>query len=184
MLFPQVARGTAFSLHEGELDPPRGWISTRRGREVLAAEGVFDHPPLADWKERSYAPAPLLRLQAAPMEEYIAELVTVLLPFAGAEEPELSVELGGAIREDGVRTGPAWARLRYADGSTDELVWTPELQAPLFEHGALATDASLLHLHRDAGGALQSGTALDGSWCEGDGAEQITVVGNLEGERV
>ena len=170
-LFPKLAEGMTLSLHEGETDPFRGWITTRRkARADLRRAGVFDHPPLSEWVHRTYAPAPQVCAVADPMRGFGDGIVSVFVPFEGAEAPEVTAQVEGEIAaEFAHRTGGALT-LHWGDGSSDALHWTASLAQPLFicdDGGTSAsTDGCVLHIRRDAQGGILTSQALDDTYCE------------------
>jgi hypothetical protein len=173
-LFPKLAEGMTLSLHEGETDPFRGWITTRRkARADLRRAGVFDHPPLSEWGHRTSAPAPQIRGLADPMRGFGDGIVSVFVPFEGAETPTVTAEVKGEITaEFAHRTGGALT-LNWGDGSSDALHWTASLAQPLFtcdDGGTTAsTDGCVLHIRRDAHGRVLAAQALDGTYCDVSG---------------
>lgn len=136
MLFPLVEPAMTLSVHAGEQDPPRGW---------LPGTG-------------SFVPAPQITLYREKMEARYAELVTVLIPFAG-EAPVVSA---AARKTDGQR--PASLTLRWGDGSVDELWWTYRGIIMLGQTGEYETDGGLLHLQRDAAGTVTRACAVEATY--------------------
>ncbi len=124
----------------------------------------------------AYCPTPQICGVAAPMQGFGAGLVSVFVPFGSGEDaPAITTELSGSISEEHPVRNEGDLTLHWGDGSVDRLIWADGLEVPLFRHGEFATDAALLHLRYDDAGTLQTGTALDGSWCEGPGAEKVTL---------
>ncbi|MFB3890729.1 MAG: heparinase II/III family protein [Phycisphaerae bacterium] len=126
------------------------------GMEMAVLEGQ-DHPP-AGWMRGAdgYVPAPQLRLSAARHAAPQADLVTVLVPFAGRAVPQVAAE--AQATGDG---RPGRLVLRWADGQTDTVVWTRRLESAIDQYEGIATDASLLHLARCGDGKLIRGIAID-----------------------
>ena len=104
LLFPLAPEGARMSLHQGEKDPPRGWLPGEKG----------------------YVAAPQLCLKVAPAPA-VSHWVTVLAPFRGSRAPELEAE---ADMADSGRLVLRWAggetdtvlwlsRLARALGSAD-----------------------------------------------------------------
>jgi len=136
MLFPLTWPEMTLSLHAGEMNPPRGW---------LPGKG-------------QYLPAPQLTLSCEKMEGHYAELVTVLLPFAG-ETPRVTA---AARKTDGQH--PASLTLTWDDGTVDELWWTYRGIIMLGTIGEYETDGGLLHLRRDAAGKVVQGCAAEATY--------------------
>ncbi len=136
LLFPQVAPGMHLTVHTGETDQPRGW---------LQGDGAF-------------VPSPQLCLSTPVLEPLNAMLLTVLVPFRGPDAP--AVEAEAAIDDIGVQT----LRLRWADGTVDELFATPRLESAISSIDAITTDAALVLLHRNAAGAVTGGLVVDGTY--------------------
>lgn len=169
-LFPKLAQGMRISVHEGETDPFRGWITTRlKSRADLRRAGVFDQPPLSEWVNRSYGPAPQICAIADPMHGFGEALVSVFVPFTGDTAPELVATVSGEVNHEFAQRTGGHLELRWAGGGTDSLHWTSSLAQPLFRttdaQGDYETDGALLHLHRDADGTLTQKTVLDATYC-------------------
>lgn len=171
--FAKLADGMELSLHEGETDPVRGWITTRgKATADLRRAGVFDTPLGVKWKNRSYLPAPQVAGIAAPMQGFGEGLVSVFVPFQGETAPRVTTELTGPITNDFAAKTAGQLTLTWADGSCDFLAWSDGLAFPLFrvadEFGAYDTDACLLHIQRDAVGKCIEHEALDATYCQID----------------
>lgn len=69
-LFPLVPEGTVMSLHEGQTDPPRGWLAGERG----------------------YVPAPQLCLSVESEPGWL-DFATVFVPYRGKEAPDISASV-------------------------------------------------------------------------------------------
>ncbi len=169
-LFPKIAQGMRLSVREGETEPLRGWITTRlKARSDLRRAGVFNQPPLSEWVNRSYGPAPQICAVADPMQGFGEALVSVFVPFDGDTAPELVATVGGEVNSEFAQRTGGQLELRWPDGKTDSLHWTSSLAQPLFRtmdtHGDYETDGALLHLHREADGTLNKSTVLDGTYC-------------------
>jgi hypothetical protein len=128
--------GLALTVHEGESDPPRGW---------LQGDGA-------------YLTAPQLCL-SGPMPWPGTQLITVLVPFASPEPP--AVGIAAAEEEDGLQT----LRLDWPDGSRDLIVATPRLATAIGPRSDVATDAALAVIHTAPDGAV-SGLAVDATYLE------------------
>ena len=148
MLFPVLPEGWSAAVHTGETNPPRGFVSS------LRVEHGEDIPNSGD-----PIPAPQLCLSLAPMRGPRAEFVSVLVPFRGSAAPGVRAEGRAATL---VRPGSL--RLSWADGRTDEWVWSYRLDLGLGLFGRFDTDAALMHIARDASGA-EHGLAADATYC-------------------
>jgi hypothetical protein len=137
LLFPLTIPAMTLTVHEGETNPPRGW---------LQGDGAF-------------IPAPQLCLSTPHMEPLNAYLLTVLIPFRGPDAPAVTAE---ASLDDA--TGLHTLRLAWEDGSTDELFATPRLESAIPCRDDLDTDAALIHLQRNPAGNLVRGLAVDATY--------------------
>ncbi|MFP4176875.1 MAG: heparinase II/III family protein [Candidatus Brocadiia bacterium] len=166
MLFPRLADNMTLSVKKGQMDPFRGWIGTgREARPMLEEAGVFDDPELAEWKGRSYAPAPQVCAVAEPMNGYNDTMVTVLVPFEGQNAPGLEVD---SVNCDALSSGTVGGNitLQWEDGTRDTVVWTPELKTGIGEYKDVLTDGCVLHTRQSAEGEIVRGTTLDATFCE------------------
>lgn len=136
MLFPLAWPEMTLSVHAGERDPLRGWLPVAGG----------------------FVPAPQVTLSCAPMPGQYAELITVLLPFAG-EVPRVTAH---ATKTDGQR--PAVLTLEWADGTRDELWHSYRGLIMLGETAGYRTDGGLLYLRRDARGVVVRGCAAEATY--------------------
>ncbi len=141
MLFALTPPDVEFRLHEGEADPCLGWIADEQDRPV---------------------PAPLVQAVLPRRDPWRTDLVTVLIPFRGAHAP------GVAVTE---QTDPAACvcgrvMLRWDDGGSDTVLWTPRLAAALAGAGAVRTDAALVHIRTDADGATASALVYEGTYLD------------------
>lgn len=147
---------------------------------------MFDTPPGSEWCDRTYMPAPQVVGIAAPMQGFSESIVSVFMPFQGQDAPVLKSAISGPVASENPQGAAGRLVLDWADGSRDELAWVDTLAFPLFRVEAgtesCETDACVLHVHRDADGTLQAGTALDGSYCrfeqaaDNAAAERIAMV--------
>ncbi|OPZ81339.1 MAG: Heparinase II/III-like protein [bacterium ADurb.Bin429] len=153
LLFPLLIPAMTLTVHEGEHDPPRGW---------LQGDGVF-------------VPAPQLCLSTPEMEPLNAFLLTVLIPFRGPDAPGVT-----AVASLDEATALQYLRLDWADGSADELYATPRLEQAIGQYGELDTDAALLHLQRDAAGRVTRGLVVDGTYARPFSAEEKVEMGVWE----
>jgi hypothetical protein len=135
LLFPLKPDGVALSVHEGEKDPLRGW---------LPGEGEA-------------VPAPQLCQLLDPVRAGWTDLATVLVPFPGPNAPALTAE-GSSAR------GVNRVTLRWPDGSRDDLWWMGSLGRAIEPQEEFETDASLVHVTKDADGRLVRGLVVDGTF--------------------
>jgi hypothetical protein len=143
MHFPLMPSGTTMSMHCGERDPMRGWLPTEWGRRCT--------------------PAPMVRLETREYDPWTAHFAAVLVPFAGTETPRLTAVATQPDMGFGGR-GAGKLELKWADGSSDLVVWIRKLENAIGQQHGLDTDASLVHLQRDAAGRLIRGLAVDGRY--------------------
>ncbi len=124
----QAPDNARLQLHEGETEPPRGWI-----RDVNHFGG---------------RPAPQLSLVCSPWQGYMETLVTLLIPFPGTAEPEVeaSVEPG-----DAMQGRPARLTLEWPDGNRETVTWTAGLDSMLGTVDEGETDGVLLYCRSAAG---------------------------------
>lgn len=137
LLFPVTPDGTKLSIHEGEENPHFGWVSDDR-----------DEPTVS----------PLVRSCAEKCMTRHAHFASVLIPF-DHQLPEVCVDGAGQVMNGRVQ----WFRLAWPDGSTDEFWWYRNLEYPIQEQDEFVTDASLVHLHKEAQGA-STVLAVDGTY--------------------
>lgn len=143
LLTPLRPPNARMSLHCGETDPYLGWAR--------------------DPGRYAGAPAPLVALRCAPETQFMATLVTVLIPFAGTAAPAVRAEAQApGLNQD---VAPGRLRLHWPDGSADQLAWKPGLEVAVGEDGDAATDASLLYRHHD-GRVWTCAAIADGTWCD------------------
>jgi hypothetical protein len=140
LLFPLMPQGTAITVHEGERHPMRGWL------------------PI-DWGQR-YMPAPMIRLAASSYDPWNAHFATVLVPFPGDTPPAVRAESVGPDIHIGDRSAGR-LELRWHDGSSDLLVWTPRLGCAIDNQHGLETDACLVHLHLSPDAVVRGGLLVD-----------------------
>lgn len=139
LLFPLTPPGMTLSTHEGETDPPRGW---------LPGQGT-------------YTPAPQLVLAGDTTEYAHAQFATILVPFRGKQAPEVRAE--ASVDPS---TGVLTLQLLWGDGGRDEIVATPRLESALNQFGDIYTDAALLHRQYNAAGTMVHGLAYNASYIE------------------
>ncbi|MFP4176323.1 MAG: heparinase II/III family protein [Candidatus Brocadiia bacterium] len=167
--FATLADKMDVSVKEGETDPFRGWITTRlKARSDLRRAGVFDEPPLSEWEDRTYGPAPQICCTADPMKGYAESMISVFVPYQGQEPPQLSTQVSGSIDSAFPENTSGSLRLQWGDGSSDTLVWTGALTQPLFKYRQgnhlFETDGVILHILRDTEGSLSGMGALDATY--------------------
>jgi hypothetical protein len=147
MLFPVLADGWTSALHTGETDPPRGFVSqlhNQHGEEIPN----FGQP----------IPASQLCLSLTPMRGARAEFVSVLVPFRGTVTPKVQ-----AVGRPATLVQPGTLGLTWGDGHTDDFIWSYRLDIGLGQGDRFDTDASLVHIARDAAGA-EHGVAVDATY--------------------
>ncbi|MHC4886562.1 MAG: heparinase II/III family protein [Planctomycetota bacterium] len=142
MLFPlcsaEGGRETVtpqLKVHSGEENPRRAWSLT----------------------DGEYVPAPQVCLSIEDATPW-TDLATVLLPFTGPHQPQVSVEAEGGETGKLVIVEP--------DGTRHSLHYTHQLETPLDEIDGGYTDASLVYLRHSAAGDLSSGVIYDGTVAE------------------
>lgn len=139
ILFPLRPEGARLSIHEGELDPPRGW---------LPGKGA-------------YTPAPQLCLSVHDYGQRVADFVTVLIPFKGCDVPVVRAQASGPGE-----SGVGKLTLQWRDASVDEVYWKPCLDRAIEEQEGFHTDASLVHFHLGPEGRLVKGLVVDGTYID------------------
>ena len=168
MTFAELPENMDMEIKEGQTAPFRGWIGTGRGvRDTVERAGGLDNLDSEEWADLSYMPAPQLCCVADPMEEYGETFVTVLVPFQTDETPEVSATASGDIfTSPTLGKGGGCLSLEWGDGACDRFLWAPRLRSPIGDYADGRTDACALHLHLDASGKLQDGTAVEATYCE------------------
>lgn len=143
LLFPLTPENAKLAIHQGEEDPLRGWA-------------------LKAWAPHEYIPAPQvsLRIDDLGCEPALVNLATVLIPYSGAERPQVTAE-ANELTEDG--RGVGRLVLRWGDGTVDEIWWRRRLDGALYTCDGFETDASLVHFLRDEDGRLVRGLVVDGT---------------------
>ncbi|MFP4027334.1 MAG: heparinase II/III family protein [Candidatus Brocadiia bacterium] len=167
--FATLASGMRVEKHQGETDPFRGWITTRgKARADLREAGVFEEPPLSEWKDRTYGPAPQICCIAPKMEGFAESMVSVFAPFDGEDVPELETEISGSIVSDFPEATGGTLNLRWENDGRDTITWTDGLAQPVFEWSEkgdeFSTDGCLLHIRRDEGGNIVDRRAVDATY--------------------
>ncbi len=166
--FAKLPAGMELTVHEGETDPPRGWITTRsKAQGDLRRAGVFEQPKMKEWANRSYAPAPQVAGVAAPMQGFGESIVSVFVPFE-EEPPTIRPSVDGPIAADFPQSMRGRLEIEWSNGTRDLLAWSDRLAQPLIrvdDNGKeVLTDGCFLHLQKDADGSPVAGTALDASY--------------------
>ncbi|MBI2442185.1 MAG: heparinase II/III-family protein, partial [Lentisphaerae bacterium] len=148
LMFALKPAAAVLSVHEGERDPLRGWLS--RGLNT------------------KFIPAPQLTLGIDQCEPWSTDLVTVLVPYRGKARPEIEVARCVAPEKTAATYDPGYGlvSLRWGDGTRDDIFWTRALGAALDVREGLTTDASLVHIERDGAGKVVRGLAVDGTYVE------------------
>lgn len=159
MAFPVVLPNTALTIHEGERDPMRGWLPVEWGRRCSAA--------------------PLVRLTAPAYDPWHGDMATVLIPFAGAQPPELAISGSGPDAATDSRLAGC-VRIEAADGTGDRIIWTRRLEHAIYRQHGLQTDAALVHLRLDEAGAVRSGLMIDGTFCACEGTDVTARLARLD----
>lgn len=152
MLFPLLAEDMDMSVYEGRRNPMRGWVQHRQ-------------------KGQQGEPAPQLALECSPMLNYEEHVVSVLVPFDGEEKPELMAK----AKAPADKSTPGEVKLRWKDGSTDTIFWMNGLKTMIGRTDHLDTDASLLHVQRDADDNIQQIGAADSTYCEGAECQPVIM---------
>jgi len=137
MLFPEMPAGMRLVVHEGETEPPRGWLPDEHG----------------------YVPAPQLTQELRPMKSHGARIVTVLIPVSpGRETPGVQARFSGVPNAGVV---PCRLTLQWDNGDRDDVVWTAALKDMIGAVDDQFTDGSLAHWHRNAAGVIQAREVFD-----------------------
>lgn len=147
MLFPLTPAGTKLHKHEGEREPMRGWAPIEWGRRCI--------------------PVPMIRLAAPNYDPWTAHFATVLVPFPKQDAPRVTAtatapDMGFGGREAGR------LEVKWPDGSSDIVIWIRKLENAIGQQHGIDTDASLVHMQRDAAGKFVSGLAVDGRYLRCD----------------
>lgn len=138
VIVPVRPDSSVVSMHCGEQDPPRGWL---RGADA-------------------YIPGQQLCVSVPKCDPWHLHLVSVLIPFRGSDVPGPAVLEAQPPEVDGCGR----LAMRWADGTTDELLWTGTLDRALFDVSEEGSDAGLIHRVRDARGQLMRGVAIGGTY--------------------
>ena len=168
--FAKLAEGMELSIHEGETDPPRGFVTTRtKAKSDLEKYGVFEEPKLAEWRNRTYVPAPQVSATATPMRNFGEALACVFVPFEGDTAPKLKTRLDGKIAEEHPQSSSGRLIIDWEDGSQDSLHFSGYgLREPLIDieddAEAFRTDGCFAHVRRDSSGEVIDGSALDATY--------------------
>jgi len=84
--------------------------------------------------------------------------VSVLMPFKGRQAPEVEMEAKSPMGQLG------YVRLRWADGTADEVHWGCNFGLMLGQQPDFETDSSLVHLRKDAAGKVTGGCCVNGTY--------------------
>ena len=152
MLFPLMAEDMEIALHEGEENPPRGWVQDRE-------------------QGQQGEPAPQVALESSPMLNFSEHIVTVLVPFEGRDKPELMAH----AQPPPDKTSPGRVNIQWEDGTSDTVLWMPNLETMIGPAEGLETDGSLLHVQREAEDVIQKVGIIDGTWCEGTDVSPVIM---------
>ena len=129
---PISADEVAAVVHRGQTDPHLGWVKAAGGP----------------------APAPLLQVamrSTSPTAVPVASrCATVIVPFDGADRPELTASAGQLDRLT------AQVTLDWADGARDRVIYTSQLDHAIRRCGAICTDAPLVIISTPAGGGSET----------------------------
>ena len=86
----------------------------------------------------------------------------MLIPFPGARAPEVVV----TKQTDPSASACGRVSLRWEDGSSDTVLWTPRLEAAIGDAGDVRTDAALVHLSAVADGGGVSALVYEGTYLD------------------
>ena len=141
MLFSLKPKGMTMSLHEGELEPCRGWVADRSDRPQ---------------------PAPFLSMRAEKVDPWHTDMATVMIPHVPGEQPRVVAER---------LADPSDAKfgriaLKWDDGTVDEVYWTRRLQFALDDADGIRTDAAMVHIAKGADGEFVKALVYDGSYLD------------------
>ena len=136
MLLPHRPAGSVVTVHEGESDPPRGWVA----------------------EDGQYVPAPQVCITQPVMTETSETFVSVLLPHR-----DTPPDCTATVEWDAVGR---MATLRIARGSgvVDEVHWSYRCDLMLGKRGLLETDAGMTHLRLAASGEPVAAAAIGGTY--------------------
>lgn len=148
MLFAFQPADAAWSVHEGEREPLRGWLPRKF--------------------ESVYVPAPQLTLTLPRRDPWNTDLVTVLVPYRGTARPALTVARTVDPEHTTRQYDPGYGMvsLRWGDGTRDDLLWTRRLETALDVREGMTTDAGLVHLRRAADGRVTGGLAVEATYLD------------------
>lgn len=136
LLTPIRPAGSRYEVHGGETDPLRGWTPG----------------------EGQHVPAPQLVWNTPRMDSRHDYYVSILAPFRGRQAPEVDVEAKSPMGQTG------FVRLRWADGTADEVHWGCNFGMMLGAQPDFETDSSLVHLRKDAAGRAIGGCCVHGTY--------------------
>jgi hypothetical protein len=133
---------------------------------------------LPDIGRRQHVPAPMVRLAATEREPWKVHLATVLIPFAGTEAPHVTAHATRPGVEFTDRTAGR-LHLRWADGSTDLIVWSGRIEDAIDTQHGVDTDGELVHLQFDATGRLSGGALAGGTFLRSDASPGVDITGRV-----
>jgi hypothetical protein len=138
LLTPIRPEGSQLVVHEGEMDPIRGWTPG----------------------EGAHHPEPQLVVNTPRMDRQHDYCVAVLVPYRGSDVPLVDVEAKSPMGTTG------YVKLRWADGTADEIYWGCNLNMMLGKWPDFDTDSSLVHLRKDASGKVTGGCCVNATYID------------------
>ncbi len=151
LLFPIKPENAVLSVHQGEKNPLSGWLPG----------------------DNEYVPAPQLRLNTPRMERRLDYYVSILIPYTAEQPPSVEVQAKNPRGQIG------FVKLKWGDGSVDEVHWSCGFNMMLDRVDDFATDSSLVHLRRDVAGRVVKGCMVNGTYLKpyiGESFNQPTTV--------
>lgn len=136
LLFPIRPDGAQLASHTGETGPLRGWLPG----------------------EHQHRPASQLCLNTPRMTNQHEYYVSVLVPYTTDEPPAVDVEAKSP------RGTVGFVKLRWADGSADEIHWGCGFNIMIGQADDIETDSSLVHLRRTPEGRIARGCVVNGTY--------------------
>lgn len=134
MLFPGASIPDRLTVHEGEERPRRAWVMSDDDR-------ITGAPQIS---------------RTCRAERPVVDFVTVLVPFPGKQRPRITAK--ARFHDHGELV------LTWQEGRSDLLLWSYALATPLNTCGGVTTDASFIHLQRDAHARVVAGMAMDATF--------------------
>lgn len=144
ILCPIRPEGSRLELHSGETAPLRGWVPD----------------PLRRWDRNggTQLPAPQVVINTPHMQRQHDYCVSVLVPYADHATPHVEVESQSPLGQTG------YVRLRWDDGTEDAVYWACNFNMMLGKWPDFETDASLVHLRKDANGTVIGGCCVNATY--------------------